>query len=146
MSVKRRPLNGKHASTPGELQSSASPTMPSKDLQKLLASVYDQFQKLDNPKADAKAKQDFIFHMTDWLDDLQRLTAIYEHPNTFGRSSAGRDIVGFLYHVIPHLKAAGRLLLNDVPDAFETAEARVPNDRIRRATPPRRRAPSPKPR
>ena len=25
-------------------------------------------------------------------------------------------LVGFLYHAVPHLKAAGRLLLDDVPD------------------------------
>ncbi len=93
--------------------------MPSKQLQKLLASIYDRFQKLDDPVANAQARQDFVFHMTDWLDDLDRLVAIYEHPEQFDRKSAGCDIAGFLYHAIPHLKAAGRLLLEEIPDAFE---------------------------
>src|SRR5207248_10218441 len=96
-------------------------------------------------KANATAKQDFIFHMTDWLDDLRRLTAIYEHPEKFDRRTAGCDVAGFLYHVIPHLKAAGRLLLDEIPDAFEGAGSQAPTNRIRPAKPPRRRAPSPKP-
>ena len=116
--------------------------MPSKELQKLLASIYHQFQKLDNPSADARAKQDFVFHMTDWLEDLWRLTAIYEHPETFDRRTAGHDLARFLYHVIPHLKAAGRLLLNDIPDAFETADSQVSTDRIKPAKRPGHRPPS----
>ena len=107
--------------------------MPSKELQKLLGSIYRQYQKLDDPKADARAKQNFIFHMTDWLDDLQRLTAIYEHPENHERQSAGCDVAGFLYHVIPHLKAAGRLLLDKIPDAFESDDK---DSRSHQITPP----------
>jgi hypothetical protein len=120
--------------------------MPSKELQKLLGSIYHQFQKLDDPKANARAKQDFIFHMTDWLADLRRLTAIYEHPEKVDRQSAGYDIAGFLYHVIPHLKAAGRILLDTIPDAFDNADNDAPVDRLTRGRPPQRRTPSPKPR
>jgi hypothetical protein len=90
-------------------------------LEKLLAAVYNQFQRLDNRAANAEARRDFVFHMTDWLDDLDRLQAIYHHPEQWDREEAGRQIAGFLYHVIPHLKAAGRLLLDEVPDAFEPA-------------------------
>ena len=112
--------------TPGESQSEIEITWPSKELRKLLGSIYHQYQKLDDPKANATAKQDFIFHMTDWLDDLRRLSAIYENPAKFDRESAGCAVAGFLYHVIPHLKAAGRLLLDDIPDAFENAEKPTP--------------------
>src|SRR5436309_4188184 len=101
MSAKKRLLNGRPAWTPGELRSIIRPTMPSKDLQKLLGSIYHQFQKLDDPKANAIAKQDFVFHMTDWLDDLRRLMAIYQHPDKVDRKNAGCDVAGFLYHVIP---------------------------------------------
>jgi hypothetical protein len=146
MSAKKRPLNGRPAPTPGEPQLKNKLTMPSKDLKKLLGSIYHQFQKLDDPKTNATAKQDFIFHMTDWLDDLRRLAAIYDHPEKFERRSAGRDVAGFLYHVIPHLKAAGRLLLDEIPDAFEGVESQAPTEPIKPAKPPRRRALSPKPR
>jgi hypothetical protein len=92
--------------------------MPSKALQKLLASVYNHFQRLDDRKANANARRDFVFHMTDWLSDLDHLVAIYKHPERVDAEQAS-EIVGFLYHVIPHLNAAGRLLLDDIPDAFE---------------------------
>jgi hypothetical protein len=95
---------------------------PSKDLQKLLAAVYNQFQRLGDRAANAEARRDFVFHMTDWLPDFDRLRAIYEHPEQCDRREAGREIAGFLYHVIPHLKAAGRLLLDKIPDAFEPAD------------------------
>ena len=99
--------------------------MPTKELQKLLASVYNRYQRLDDRAADARAREDFVFHMTDWLDDLDRLKAIYEHPEQFDRLEAGREIFGFLIHVIPHLKAAGRLLLDEISDPFEQAETKA---------------------
>ena len=130
---------------PGELQSKPTITMPSKKLQKLLGSIYHQYQKLDDPKANARAKHDFIFHMTDWLDDLRRLTAIYEHPEKYDRQSAGCEVAGFLYHVVPHLKAAGRLLLDSIPDAFENDEKDPRSDPITLERKHRRPPPSPEP-
>jgi hypothetical protein len=62
--------------------------------------------------------------MTDWLDDLDRLKAIFDHPEHFDRVQAGQEIFGFLIHVIPHVKAAGRLLLNEISDPFEEAVAK----------------------
>jgi hypothetical protein len=123
MSARKLPLNGKLASRPGAQPSKSKLRAPNKSLQKLLTSVYDRFQRLDDRKANATARQDFVFHMTDWLDDLHRLVAIYEHPEKFSREDAS-DIAGFLYHVIPHLKAAGRLLLDDIPDAFDPDTAK----------------------
>jgi hypothetical protein len=118
----RKPLrNGRRVSTAG-VPPSKGLKAPGKDLQKLLASVYNQFQRLDDRAANAEARRDFVFHMTDWLSDLDRLRAIYDHPEQCDRCEAGRDIAGFLYHVIPHLKAAGRLLLDKIPDAFEPAQ------------------------
>jgi hypothetical protein len=98
--------------------------MPSKDLQALLAAIYGQFRTAEVHAATDEARHDFVFHMTDWLDDLARLQAIYDHPEQFDPKKAGREIAGFLYHVIPHLKAAGRLLLDEIPDAFRQVEAK----------------------
>jgi len=64
MSIRKRPLNGRPVSKPGEPQSKIELMMPSRKLQKLLNSIYDRFQKLDDPKANATAKHDFVFHMT----------------------------------------------------------------------------------
>ncbi len=122
MSARKQPLNGNPGLIPGEPRSEIEPRMPGQDLQKLLASIYDQFQHLDDRAANAKARDDFVFHMTDWLDDLHNLAAIYEHPGQADSKQAGMVVAGFLYHVIPHLKAAGRLLLDHIPDAFEDAE------------------------
>ena len=91
---------------------------PSPALQQLLANVYDEWHEAENPAIHAKRRQDFVFHMTDWLNDLQNLQELYAQPEQADPNSASRFMAGFLYHVIPHLKAAGRLLLKDIPDAF----------------------------
>jgi hypothetical protein len=121
----RKPLrNGKPASPNGGPQSQ-KPKMPSKDLRKLLTTVYNQLQRLDDSAANAVARQDFVFHMTDWLDDLDRLKMILDHPDQVDRRKAASEIAGILYHIIPHLKAAGRLLLDNIPDAFEQPVTRL---------------------
>lgn len=55
--------------------------------------------------------------MTDWLDDLEELLALLRSDNVT-KEKAARQIVGFLYHVTPHLNAASRVLLDGVPDPF----------------------------
>jgi len=85
---------------------------------KLLGQVFDELQETDDQNEHARRKQEFVFHMTDWIDDLQGLASLYENPEKY-ESEASKIIAGFLYHVIPHLRAAGRLLLDRIPDAFE---------------------------
>ena len=65
-------------------------------------------------------RRDFVFHMTDWASDLERMARLFEDPGTFSQDEATTFIIGFLYHVIPHLNAAGQLLLDEVPDPFAT--------------------------
>lgn len=110
MSARKRPRNGEPGSTRTELLSKAEDKGPSRDLQRLLRTVYDRYQKLDDPVANAAARQDFVFHMTDWISDLERLAALYECPERFDRTTAGRAVYGFLIHALPHLMEAGRLL------------------------------------
>lgn len=91
-------------------------------LEKLLSAVYHQYQKLDDPAANKKGRRDFVFHMTDWADDLRRLADLYQHPEEFNPETAGDIVAGFLYHVIPHLREAGRLMLDyDPENVFATA-------------------------
>ena len=92
-------------------------------LEKLLSAVYNRYQKLDDPTANKKNRRDFVFHMTDWIDDLRDLAELYEHPEKHKKDQAAQIVAGFLYHVIPHLQEAGRLMLDyDPGDVF--AESR----------------------
>jgi hypothetical protein len=94
--------------------------------------VYDDAQRGEKKRLGreeyARRRQDFVFHMTDWLNDLDMLQAIYRKPEDCDVKETTIDIMGILYHVIPHLNAAGRLLLDDVPDAFRDLYPSVDND------------------
>jgi hypothetical protein len=70
------------------------------------------------PEEYAQRQRDFVFHMTDWLGDLQELTNLYKHAEDVEIDKASTKLLSILYHMIPHLKAAGRLLAPAVPDAF----------------------------
>jgi hypothetical protein len=63
--------------------------------------------------------------MTDWLGDLKELNALYTHPEKADLHEATVLIIGFLYHVIPHLNAAGRLLLDHISDPFAPPQAKT---------------------
>ena len=110
MSARKRLRNGKPGSTPTGLVSKEESRFPGPELQRLLRTVYDRYQRIDNPEANAAARRDFIFHMTDWIRDLERLAALYACPAEFDKAEAGDAVYGFLIHALPHLMEAGRLL------------------------------------
>ena len=113
------------ASTRGAPQSKNELTPPSKELKKLLGSIYHQFQKLDDPAANRQSREEFVFHMTDWLNDLDSLYEAYKNPETISKEAAGDAVFGFLIHALPHLMAAGRLLLDEIHDTFAETECRA---------------------
>jgi hypothetical protein len=88
-------------------------------IEETLAAIYDDFYDHDATPAAQKRKRDFVFHMTDWVDDLERLAALYRIPGDVHTDDAREIVMGFLFHAIPHLRAAGRLLVQEIPDAFE---------------------------
>jgi len=105
------------------------------DLKELLGKVFDDRQgdlkdELEPAEYDQR-RYDFVFHMTDWLNDLDGLSRLYASPKTQDVDEATLFVIGFLYHVIPHLTAAGRLLLGDVRDTFAKAD-RQRKQRVRR--------------
>jgi hypothetical protein len=61
---------------------------------------------------------DFAFHMTDWSHDLERMADLLRQPDRVDLEEARTFVIGFLYHVVPHLNAAGRLLLEEIRDPF----------------------------
>lgn len=97
--------------------------MTSESLEKLLGDVFDQERHGHLPDRIPQDqyevwKRDFVFHMTDWMDDLERLRSLLKNPQAFGTDSASLLIFSCLIHIIPHLNAAGRLLMGEVPDTF----------------------------
>jgi hypothetical protein len=47
---------------------------------------------------------------------------LVEGPEQLDAEAASALVIGFLYHVVPHLNAAGRLLLDEISDPFASAE------------------------
>src|SRR5262245_44193474 len=110
MSAKKQPRNGDPASKTVAPPSPPEILYPSPALEKILGKVYDAYQKLDNTQVNDACRRDFIFHMTDWLDDLQRLYQFYGEPSRMKPEEAEEAVFGFLIHAVPHLMAAGHLL------------------------------------
>ena len=116
MSARKRLPNGKPASNHAGPRPIRNTSGSSRQLRKLLAALYNRYQKLDDPKRNAACRRDFVFHMTDWNNDLERLAALYKHPDKFDKDSAGDIVAGFLYHALWHVRAAARLLLDWEPE------------------------------
>jgi hypothetical protein len=57
--------------------------------------------------------------MTDIDADVERVARLYRQPGAQDVGEASTFLIGFLYHVVPHLKAAGKLLLDEIRDPFE---------------------------
>jgi len=75
---------------------------------------------------------DFVFHMTDWLDDLVALSRLYRSPGGYSAAEARRVVDGLLIHGVGHIVEAARLW-DHFSDPFGSPEARkaaVPSDRV----------------
>ena len=92
----------------------------------ILARVFDEMhgslREHLSPAEYAALRDTFIFHMNDWGGDLAALAALRDDPGSMDVEKATVFLVGMLYHVIPHLNAAGRLLLGSVGDPFADDE------------------------
>ncbi len=65
-------------------------------------------------------RHDIVFHMTDWLDDLEQWSAFCQAPDRYEAEAVEKLLTGFLVHVPNHLAAASKLMLNiPVSDIFE---------------------------
>jgi hypothetical protein len=71
-----------------------------------------------SPDEYERRRHDFVFHLMDCKDDLKRLAQIFDHPEHMDEEAVSNFLIGFLYHVPPHLNAAGRLLLDEIKDPF----------------------------
>ncbi len=112
MSVKKPPLNGARSLRSAKQHSNSKPSSSRRKLETLLGAAYDAF----NSNGRAVCRRNFIFHMTDWLNDLEQLTALYKHPEKFDKKAANQILASFLYHVPWHVRAAARLMLDHTPE------------------------------
>lgn len=118
MSARKPQRNGKPASAVAAPRSTSKGRANQAKLVRLLASIYNQYQRLDDPKANKQCRFDFVFHMTDWRDDLFRLAELYQNPDQFDRDTAAEIVARFAYHATHHIMEAARLLLDYEPGYF----------------------------
>jgi hypothetical protein len=57
---------------------------------------------------------DSVFHMTDWLDDLEEWHSFCKNPDKLTSEKLQELLLGFLAHVPNHLAAASKLI-TDIP-------------------------------
>ncbi len=141
-SARKPQRTGGTGSTPGEAGSRIELLRPTPGLRKLLEEIFDGCREgLRKEVGDAeyqRRRYDFVFHMTDWLRDLKELNELYEHPEKADPDKACCEVIGILYHVIPHLSAAGRLLLDEIPNPFAEPQT-MPRPEARNAEPKARK-------
>ena len=69
---------------------------------------------------DAAPARDVAFHLTDWLDDLERLQRFYADPKGLASNEIADLLLQFLLHVPEHVAAAKKLATGfPVTDVFE---------------------------
>ena len=94
------------------------------EVKRLLERVFTRARERRDAQEYNQLKSDFVFHMTDWHTDLEGLCQLFVNADEQDEDSACEFVIGFLYHVIPHLNAAGKLLLDEIPDPFAESETR----------------------
>jgi hypothetical protein len=78
------------------------------DFGALMAAVFDRLAVDSSTMAERRA--DFVFHMTDWIDDAKRIVELINSPASWQEKDAATFVFGYLAHVIPHLQNARRSL------------------------------------
>ena len=92
----------------------------------LLGRVFDQMRgslrEVLSPSDYNRARETFVFHMTDWARDFEALARVQGKPGTESVEGTTAVVNAFLYHAVAHLNAAARLLLDYPADTFATDE------------------------
>lgn len=66
------------------------------------------------------AVQEFAFHMTDWLSDVQKLVRLIRSPSRYSNAEATDIVMRFVGHAPNHLAAAHKILYDSpISDVFE---------------------------
>jgi hypothetical protein len=74
---------------------------------------------LDEMELSPERARDVAFHMTDWLDDLQRYVKFCENPDSYSPEEVDELLLALLGHVPNHIAAAAKLYADmPVSDIF----------------------------
>ncbi len=99
----------------------------------LMRQVFDELREgireTTSPHEYDELRESFAFHMTDWADDIQKLSKLRASSDSIRPEDAAKEVVGLLYHLIPHLNEAGNLLLDGVGNQIEPTQAVDSSDR-----------------
>jgi transcriptional regulator NrdR family protein len=86
------------------------------DTEKIQKALREAFTELE---LDPKNIDDAIFHMVDWLDDLEKWSQFCKNPESLSAEELGDMVMSFLIHVPNHVAAAGKLVTDiSVSDIF----------------------------
>ncbi len=68
---------------------------------------------------EARRSDDIAFHLTDWVDDLERFYRFCENPEAYRPEQVERLLMEILVHFPNHVAAASKLLVDlPVSDVF----------------------------
>jgi hypothetical protein len=94
-------------------------TVSETTIERVLGEIFEQ-SDVDDRDLRASQREAFVFHMTDWREDLRRLARLYDNPQAFNDQESKDIVTSMLYHGLGHLIAAARLY-DYVPDPFGSA-------------------------
>ena len=84
----------------------------------LMRKVFDELREgvreEVSPQKYQELRESFAFHMSDWAGDIEEARKLRNQCATISSAEAAERVVGLLYHLIPHLTEAGKLLLDGV--------------------------------
>jgi hypothetical protein len=70
------------------------------------------FQEMANIKEKNNFDSDsesFLFHMTDWRDELATLEQLFNRPDEVSQKDANQILRDLFFHLLPHLNAAAEI-------------------------------------
>jgi hypothetical protein len=91
--------------------------------EQLLQEIFDDAREglRDELPADEyeRRRWEFGFHLADCRDDIRKPSEIMENSDQRDEAETTTFVMGALLHMVPHLKAAARLLWDEFPDPFD---------------------------
>ncbi|MGB5396832.1 MAG: hypothetical protein WBN96_06755 [Gammaproteobacteria bacterium] len=86
------------------------------EIRKIEEALVNAFKSLD---LDSQETDDAMFHMTDWLSDLDEWNKFCEKPDSLTPEELSELVMGFLVHVPAHVAAASKIVTGlPVTDVF----------------------------
>jgi hypothetical protein len=87
-------------------------------LGKVFDGAQDGLRESLTPEEYERRRHDFVFHLAEIREDVAKLSELLARPGELDEEAASTLLIGILYHTVPHLNAAGRLLLDHINDPF----------------------------